>query len=65
MIDLSLFVLGYVAVQLSYLIYRMIKHDLRMKQLDEEYEKRSAMPHPIVNVGGQLRVGPQQQQDNK
>jgi hypothetical protein len=55
------FMLGYIAVQLTWFNLRMRADDLEAKRRDEEYEKRIARPHPITRVGGQLRVGIQQE----
>lgn len=54
------FMLGYIAVQLTWFNLRMRADDLEAKQRDEEYEKRMARPHPIIRVGGRLTVGIQQ-----
>jgi uncharacterized membrane protein YcaP (DUF421 family) len=55
------FMLGYIAIQLTWFNLRMRADDLETKLRDEEYEKRMAIPYPIINVGGQLRVGTQQE----
>ena len=61
MYALIYFMLGYIALQLTWFNLRMRADDLEAKQRDEEYEKRRARPHPIICVGGQLRVGTQQE----
>lgn len=57
------FILGYVAVQLTWFNLRMRADDLEKKRRDEEYEKRMARPIPIRNVNGELRIGTPQEDD--
>jgi hypothetical protein len=55
------FMLGYIAIQLTWFNLRMRADDLETKRRDEEYEKWQKIPKTITNVGGQLRVGIQQE----
>jgi len=57
------FMLGYIAVQLTWFNLRRWADNLETKRRDEEYEKRQKIPIPIHNVGGQLRVGMQQESE--